>query len=751
MRIATAATVWLAVLWAGCGDDDGGADAADDADVADADDADGEAGIEEPAPPVAPAVPAPPALTPCPAGWREVPGSDAEEPATCDPWPATGRAACADDEAHFPGEPGCRRIGTACPADGWPEGLPATGVRYVRAGAPAGGTGTRAAPFAAVSEALAGASAGTVVAVAAGTYDEAIAVPDGVTVQGACVSGTRLTRSAVATEEEATVTAGGSGALANLSVGGEGQGILADGEGMELDLRDVLVTGTVKRGVLAIDGGLLSGEAVVIRDVRPRTADGLFGRGAQAHAGGTLHLERSVVERCRDAGVIVFDGGTRAELRDVAVVDILPRAVGGSFGRGIDANDAAAVVLERVVVEGAHEGGVMQLGAGGSVRMTDVVVRDTSAPPALSAQSHGVAVQAGEMILRRVLVEANDGTGVFASAAGRLDAEDVVVRDTRIDPSLEQSGVGLWLQEGSEGSLVRAFFARCRVIAIVASNAVLTLRDVRVRDTLSDEATRTYGRGLEVEQGARADVERIVLERNRECGLLVADPRSRLDLRDAVVRDTDEEEGTRDFGRGIMVQESGHLAAARVRLERNEDIGVGILGATATLEDLEVIDTRSRAIDGWTGRGLEVGFGSEVTGARVRLAGNRDVGLIVGSPGTTLRLTDLEVTGTLERACVETDCSDAGNGFGIAVLLDAILDVDRFALCDSALGGLQIARGGQVDLHRGVVERNPIGVNLQVSGYDVSRLQDRVTYRDNERNLDATELPVPDVTVGTGP
>jgi hypothetical protein len=42
-------------------------------------------------------------------------------------------------------------------------------------------------------------------------------------------------------------------------------------------------------------------------------------------------------------------------------------------------------------------------------------------------------------------------------------------------------------------------------------------------------------------------------------------------------------------------------------------------------------------------------------------------------------------------------------------------------------------------------------VNLQVSGYDVSRLQDRVTYRDNERNLDATELPVPDVTVGTGP
>src|SRR5687767_7702175 len=97
------------------------------------------------------AAPAPPVFTPCPAGWREVEGGDVT---VCDPWPATGRVStCAADEAHFPGEPGCARIGTACPAGDWPEGLPAgASILHVRPGAPAGGDGSQAAPYATIAE-----------------------------------------------------------------------------------------------------------------------------------------------------------------------------------------------------------------------------------------------------------------------------------------------------------------------------------------------------------------------------------------------------------------------------------------------------------------------------------------------------------------------------------------------------------------------------------------------------------------------
>ncbi len=39
---------------------------------------------------------------------------------------------------------------------------------------------------------------------------------------------------------------------------------------------------------------------------------------------------------------------------------------------------------------------------------------------------------------------------------------------------------------------------------------------------------------------------------------------------------------------------------------------------------------------------------------------------------------------------------------------------------------------------------NPIGANVQTEDFDIGRLQDRVAYRDNDRNLDAAALPVPE-------
>ena len=67
-------------------------------------------------------------------------------PAWCEPWPGGAPEDCGADEAHFPGEPGCVRVGSACPAGGLPEGLPSDRpVVYVRAAA-TGGDGTVASP-----------------------------------------------------------------------------------------------------------------------------------------------------------------------------------------------------------------------------------------------------------------------------------------------------------------------------------------------------------------------------------------------------------------------------------------------------------------------------------------------------------------------------------------------------------------------------------------------------------------------------
>src|SRR5688572_8766407 len=77
-------------------------------------------------PVVPPEAPVAFSLTPCAAGWRELPDG------TCDPWPAGGAATCPAGEAHFPGEPGCAPVGAACPAGAWSDLLPVGApIRYV--------------------------------------------------------------------------------------------------------------------------------------------------------------------------------------------------------------------------------------------------------------------------------------------------------------------------------------------------------------------------------------------------------------------------------------------------------------------------------------------------------------------------------------------------------------------------------------------------------------------------------------------
>ena len=88
----------------------------------------------------------------------------------------------------------------------------------------------------------------------------------------------------------------------------------------------------------------------------------------------------------------------------------------------------------------------------------------------------------------------------------------------------------------------------------------------------------------------------------------------------------------------------------------------------------------------------------------------------------------------------------------IVTWLAAIEQTDReiftnFTWCDFSEASqhlLDFALEGQVDLAEGEVRENPLGGCLQVEGYDLARLMTDVRFIDNDLNLDATSLPVPD-------
>ena len=754
--------------------------------------------LTEPDPPdepMAPGAAALPVLTPCPPGWHE--RAVAGGGTVCDPWPGDGPADCTGAEAHFPGRSGCQRIGPECPEARFAAGLPSDRpLLFVDALAAPGGTGSEEAPFSTVGDAMAVAAPTTIVALASGTYDEEIVIAPGVELWGTCVARTVLRP----TSGRVALRAGGAGTVVRavriegsievgplagslhvedaIVEGAIGVGVTVRGRGRMTGERLVvrgtarLPDGTLGDGLQVTGGGTLSlieasfevnhtvgafvsdtGSllrltATVIRDTLPDPA-GYFGRAIEVVFGGRVEAVRSAFERNRDIGVLVLDEGSTATLTEV-VIRATEADSDGWFGRGVEAGRGGRAELRRVLVRANREAGVLV--AGGSLYAEDLVVTETLESVAGGMVARALAfAESADVEARRVLVAANREAGVVVNDAGTsARLEDLVIRDTRERSRDGSLGIGLNVQGGSRLELSRALLDQNRLVAMVVNGTgtQATVTDLVIRRTLPGVGG-AFGRALEVSGAASLGLERAVLEDNGETGALAAGPGTRLRLVDATVRAT-RSDADGNFGRGVVVQQGASAEAVRLVCDGNRDVGLLVAGAETSvrIDDVTVRDTGGAEATGRWGRGIQVQGGARLDGARVRLERNREAGLAVAEPGSSARLEHVEIRQSLERDCVRDSCAGAGSGVGAVALADGSIELRRFVVTDNALCGLQLARGGTADLHEGEVSHQPVGVNLTTEGFDVTRLMDRVVFRDNGVDLDSSVLPVPDA-VGT--
>jgi hypothetical protein len=166
-----------------------------------------------------------------------------------------------------------------------------------------------------------------------------------------------------------------------------------------------------------------------------------------------------------------------------------------------------------------------------------------------------------------------------------------------------------------------------------------------------------------------------------------------------------------------------------------------------TVDEVAVRDTDSQEVDGLSGRGLNVQVGSSLTGSRLVLERNREVGLFVAVEGASATLEDVRIVDTTNHRCAESPaCAEPSFGMGLGVYGGAVATLTSFEITRSEVCGVQLANA-MVDLHHGTVREGAIGACVQVDGYDLGRLQDDVTYVDNGTNLDATSLPVPPIAM----
>jgi len=390
----------------------------------------------EPAAPAPPEPPQSPILLPCPPGWREVVDTETGLE-TCDPWPEGGPQSCPGvDEAHFPGEAGCVRVGVACsPESDWAVDLPEPSlfegeILYVLAGAGEGGLGSREQPFGTIAEALELATPGVLVAIGKGTYDEALELQDEVTLHGACVAETLLTCTEP-TEGSGTVTVRGQQVvLRNLRIGGGGAGlVLAEDVAAEARVEAVIVDEAEGAGIVVRSGGGLVAEDLVVRDTASSQTDQTGGYGLIARLGARVDLRRAAFEQNRVVSLLVSDPGTVLTLEDVVVRDTLSQQSDSLWGMGLNMSAGATATILRSAFERNKDAGVLAAEADTELILEDVVVRETSSREADGFFGDGIYLLLGAAgTITRTLVERNCGAGVTIRQMGaQAVLADVVV------------------------------------------------------------------------------------------------------------------------------------------------------------------------------------------------------------------------------------------------------------------------------------------------------------------------------------
>jgi hypothetical protein len=597
------------------------------------------------------ASPMPPALGPCAAGWTM-------DGAICVPPEAP--PTCPAGTAAFVDQAGCTVVGDACPGgDAFPPVPDGFAHRiYVRPGAT--GTGTEASPLGSISAAMRMARANTALALAPGTYEEALDVIAGVTVIGACAERTRIAPRAgsiAASLDELGV------ALENVTVAAPGEiGVSVLGRAR---IDGVVIEGGSISALWVQAGATLEGANVVVRDATGE------GRPIAAEDRSTVTLSRVVFED-NAGGNVVTDGATFT----------LDRVRARRNGRG--------------------DVGLFHLQDGVMGRVSALAVEDNAGPvlvafvssfvleDAAIARSKGLALrETSRLELRRASFADATEFAVSSIEGSTSTVEDLLVRG--VTPGASATGVGLL--SGSETTLVarRVALEGCSGAAFAAAGyrpppmpagpgATIEVEDLAIARTGGGSGENS---ALVLHHGTTGTLARVRLEDNSSASIVVSNAGTDVAFTDLVVAGTtSREDGT--FGRGVEVQEQAHATIVRARIERSHEVSVmAVARARLELEDVSIVESQERpcvsstCADAPGGTGLGV-YGESVVSARgVDVERARLCGVQVATDAS-LDLRGGSIALATIGACVQVD------GYDIARLTDGVAFRENGTNVDSA-------------------------------------------------------------------
>ena len=342
-----------------------------------------------------------------------------------------------------------------------------------------------------------------------------------------------------------------------------------------------------------------------------------------------------------NAGAVRVPLAARVSLRNLQIT-------GEQYGLVLNW-DMAQVSLEGVWVHQATQAGInAQLG---TLILRDVLVDSTKANAA-GLEGMGIVASSGvRLTASATTLEHNRYVGLRSFTPGTtLDLQDLVIRNTESQQADASYGRGLEIGFGVQAVINRGLFEYNHELAVMvtSANASLQLQDALVRYTRYSDFDGSGGMGVWVQYGATATLARVLLERNRYNAIGVDGEGTDLQLEDVAVLDTRTDYDDEFLGRAALVERGANMGCRRCLFEESRAVGITVIdaGTRLTLEDSVVSYTYSSGLDGLAGMGLWALTGSSVTLDRVLFEENRQLALAFGDPETVADISDLTVRTT---------------------------------------------------------------------------------------------------------
>jgi hypothetical protein len=379
---------------------------------------------------------------------------------------------------------------------------------------------------------------------------------------------------------------------------------------------------------------------------------------------------------------LVIDGpGAGLESRGTVVADSIALADGA--GPGVLVTEGTAR-LEHFAITGFGMGGVTASGTA-TVSLSRFTIEDLGSTE--PDNGRGIDVRDAAVLTAEAgLILGGTGRGINASG-GSVIARDLVIRDSR--PAIDdRGGSGIVIDGGASFEGARLFIDGVRASGLSLGGGVVAMvNDLVVADVKERLQDSNDGQGIMIKDGAIAVVDRAHIELATTSGVSVAGTGTRATLNDLVVARTRSKAVDNTLGHGISIYDHAHLDFARMRLEDSRHRGFEVTAeSSATGSDLTVLGTLPEASNGRSGQGLSATLMSNLQLERYLGRDNHSAGLETEGGGEHT-VTDITISGTLPPIGEEYVPSAIKIRGGVARLT-------RVELVDNVHGGLTVEHDG---------------------------------------------------------